>query len=527
MKPTKSRFAFLTVAAGLFAGGSIPLHAQTPTGGAGTRPVALLLCQYADKPETYGFTPAGILGHWVGNTYSLNGSVVDNSINGLVQDASFGKLSFQGTQAFGWFKLTNPLSSYAKGSAAGNDCIEVAQRNGVDLRPFTYVTVYMNDVLPDANGVTWRATLPGPPSPTVWNAMVVDHRVLTSPPFMMHEIGHLLSNAGAHSNSFTNPMGGGARYGDDPKRPKPNVPLRSVLVAPEWDAAHRELMGFIPASSIATFAGGTQTYNISRLTQPLPGLLTVIDVPLPGGAKYVISARTRIGYDAFPLYPAPWDWLFNSVATEGVRIELFKSPDLDIRLQMSRSGTDIDPESTDAVWLTGQSFTDAANGITITVANFNPTGNPTAQIIVTSGLSGNYRLNAQNAPGMCLDVNASGGSGSQVQIWGCHGGNNQSFNFVAQGNGFYQIQPSYNSGLCLDVYNAGTSPGTSVGLWSCNGGSHQKWSIVGGGANVYELAPQHAPQLRLDVYNNGTSNGTQTVVWTANGANNQKWALIK
>jgi hypothetical protein len=43
-----------------------------------------------------------------------------------------------------------------------------------------------------------------------------------------------------------------------------------------------------------------------------------------------------------------------------------------------------DPTSTDAVWLTGQTYTDTANGITIAVTNFNPTGDPTAQITVTS-----------------------------------------------------------------------------------------------------------------------------------------------
>ena len=62
-------------------------------------------------------------------------------------------------------------------------------------------------------------------------------------------------------------------------------------------------MGLIPTASNPTFTGGTQTYNLSRLTQPLAGLPIAIDVPLPGGAKYVISARTQIGYDSYPIFP--------------------------------------------------------------------------------------------------------------------------------------------------------------------------------------------------------------------------------
>ena len=70
------------------------------------------------------------------------------------------------------------------------------------------------------------------------------------------------------------------------------------------------------------------------------------------------------------------------MSTEGVRIELFTSTSVDAHVEMSNPGGD--PTGTDAVWLTGQTYTDTANGITIAVTNFNPTGNPTAQITVTS-----------------------------------------------------------------------------------------------------------------------------------------------
>jgi hypothetical protein len=378
MKLTKAKFVSFAAMAGLFVAGALPLLAQT-----GARPVAVLLCQYADKPNTYGFTPAGLLAStWVPNNITMNGATVDNSIPGLVQEASYGQLTMPGNLAFGWFTLPNPLSSYPVSSNAGDDCIAAAQKNGVNLAPFTYVAVYVNDVLNDAMGESWTAKLPGPASPTQLNSLIVGIRGFTSPPLVLHELGHILATGGQHTDSASCPMGGGAALGDDPMNPIPSLPaLRVASVSPEWDASRRELMGFIPTASIASFSTGTQTYNLSRLTQALAGLPTVIEVPLPGGAKYVISARTHIGYDSYLTF-ANQAFLGDTMATEGVRIELFTSTDVDAHIEMSNPGGD--PTGTDAVWLTGQTYTDTANGITINVVNFNPTGNPTAQITVTA-----------------------------------------------------------------------------------------------------------------------------------------------
>ena len=143
-----------------------------------------------------------------------------------------------------------------------------------------------------------------------------------------------------------------------------------------------------------------------------------------------------------------------------------------------------------------------------------------------TGLSGNYILIPQHASGLCVDVYGAGTSpGTNVDAWYCTQGSNQTFTFVNQGYGIYQIQPSYATGLCLDVYGAGTSPGTSVDAWYCNGATNQLWSVISDGGNIYELAPQNAPGLRLDVYGAGTSPGTPMDVWLTTGGSNQKFLL--
>jgi len=388
-----SKVKFLASAAlalaAVFIANRLPLHAQAVgTAVPGSRPVAVLLCQYQGNTNTYGFTPAGILGTWLSNTLVWNGATVDNSINGLVTDASLGLVNLQGTQAFGWYMVPKPLSGYTVGSDVGTDCIAGAQAAGVNLTPFTYVMMYMNDALPDAAGESWHATLPGPAAPTALNASIVGVVGLNSPPLFLHELGHIFGS-GVHTSSSTDPLGGGAGLGDDPSQGLiPGLTsFRVANVSPEWDASRREIFGFIPAASIATFTGGTQTYTISRLTKPIAGLPTAIDVPLPGGAKYVVSARTQIGYDAVSKLNG---FLINALTvTEGVRIELVTDapgstvPAADVNLQMSNPGGD--PTGTDAVWLGCQSFADNVNGIRITVGSFTAAGTQsTAQIIVAS-----------------------------------------------------------------------------------------------------------------------------------------------
>lgn len=185
--------------------------------------------------------------------------------------------------------------------------------------------------------------------------------------------------------------------------------------------------------------------------------------------------------------------------------------------------------------LNSKTFSTADFGVEITSTSGtqNFTLNSYSSSVVTGGgsgggggLSGSYSLQAQNASGMCLDATNFGGAGTAMQLYGCSGGSNQSFTFVNQGSNVYELQPNYNSGLCLDVYGNKSSPGTEVDVWTCNGQSNQKWGAISDGGNVYELAPQNANSLRLDVYGRGTTDGTKIDVWSANGQSNQKWALV-
>lgn len=370
-----------------------------------TIPFGVLLCQYADKPDTYGFTAAGIQNTWTGATATVNGATIDSSINGAVTEASLGAFNLRGTQVFGWFALPKTLAAYTASATgmmdAAGDCIAAARAAGANLSTFPNIAIYYNDVqpIPTHGGSAYRAlVVPGPNSPLRFNLISFYHRALNGPSVVLHELGHAFGSR-YHTDSTSDPLGGGGFNGTDPKRLGPNdaLPPETRQVGPLWDASRRQLMGFIPAGSVTQFTGGTQNYNLSRLTQPLAGLPTVIEVPLPNGAKYVISARTRIGLDALTNrvgdstnVAAGGVSPFNMPA-EGVKIELVtpgadqSTNPKDARVVMSNTSANADPYGADAVWLYGQSYADNNNGVRITVTGFNPTGSQwTAQIQVAS-----------------------------------------------------------------------------------------------------------------------------------------------
>jgi hypothetical protein len=120
--------------------------------------------------------------------------------------------------------------------------------------------------------------------------------------------------------------------------------------------------------------------------------------------------------------------------------------------------------------------------------------------------------------GKCLDVTgASTTPGTQVQIWSCGGGSNQSWTKTPAGQ---LTVYSGSSQMCLDAYDNQTSPGTKVEVWSCNGGANQQWQV---NANGTITGVQSG--LCLDVSGASTANGAAVQLWTCNGGGNQQWTL--
>jgi hypothetical protein len=114
----------------------------------------------------------------------------------------------------------------------------------------------------------------------------------------------------------------------------------------------------------------------------------------------------------------------------------------------------------------------------------------------------------------CLDVpNASRTNGTQIALWDCTGGANQTWNTTSS----RQIQVYGNK--CLDAYEHGTTPGTRVVIWDCTGAPNQQFNVNSNG--TITSVPSG---LCLDASNGGTANGTLVALWNCNGGSNQRWS---
>ncbi|UAC02182.1 RICIN domain-containing protein [Dactylosporangium vinaceum] len=116
--------------------------------------------------------------------------------------------------------------------------------------------------------------------------------------------------------------------------------------------------------------------------------------------------------------------------------------------------------------------------------------------------------------GRCLDAyGAATANGTQVIIWDCHTGTNQSWTRTAAG------ELRLYGTKCLDVNANGTANGTKIQIWDCNNTPAQKFTFNTDGTVVGTGSGKC-----LDVNGGATANGTLVQLYQCNTSGAQKWA---
>jgi hypothetical protein len=124
--------------------------------------------------------------------------------------------------------------------------------------------------------------------------------------------------------------------------------------------------------------------------------------------------------------------------------------------------------------------------------------------------------NAGDARCLDADLGTIGGDGTEVQLWDCHGDDNQLWTFEPGG-----LIRNGQSGRCLDAELAAIGDnGTKVQLWECHGEANQIWD--------YErdrgLLVNYRSGRCLDADPDGLGgNGTAVRLWGCHGQANQRW----
>jgi beta-galactosidase len=132
-----------------------------------------------------------------------------------------------------------------------------------------------------------------------------------------------------------------------------------------------------------------------------------------------------------------------------------------------------------------------------------------------------YRLVAQHS-GKAADINgASTAAGATLIQWAVNSGNNQQFDFVDAGSGYWRIRARH-SGLVLQV--AGTGTGADITQQPTSTATSQQWSVVDHGGGSVSLV-NRASGLAMDVWSQSTADGARISQWNVTGGANQLFAL--
>jgi hypothetical protein len=150
------------------------------------------------------------------------------------------------------------------------------------------------------------------------------------------------------------------------------------------------------------------------------------------------------------------------------------------------------------------------------------TDNAVQANIVAAGLGGGGTGTGSTGPvhavgaGKCLDVNGvSTTPGTQLQIWDCNSGSNQTWSRTASGQ---LTVYSGSSVMCMSAAN--TTAGTPVAIQPCGSATSQQWHFNDDGTVTGVQSG-----LCLDVSGASTANGAKVQLWTCNHGSNQQWTL--
>ncbi len=265
-----------------------------------------------------------------------------------------------------WLQLPNDMAYYGAPGASGPDAgwLDLILDSLTVADPYVDYTQYSYVLIVHAGG---DEALTGDPN-DIWSFSVVGGvyntgdgavqlniaAVSEEDPLgvIAHELGHVFWLPDLYDYSYSREfVGHWALMGKGAWNGPAGAPGSSPAEMISWSRAK---LGWIPASSVVEVSpGSSATVYLSALEAA--GGIEAVKLPIDASHYYLVEARFRIGYDAY-------------LPGEGVLIlyvdETLGSGEGIVRVVDSTPG---DGDVDNGQWLVGQSFTDPANNVTITV----------------------------------------------------------------------------------------------------------------------------------------------------------------
>ncbi len=128
--------------------------------------------------------------------------------------------------------------------------------------------------------------------------------------------------------------------------------------------------------------------------------------------------------------------------------------------------------------------------------------------------------------GKALDVSGvSTADGAPLHQWTRTNANNQQFQFVDAGDGYYKIKARH-SGKVLDVSSWSTADGAAIHQWADHGGVNQQFRLADSDGGYVRLINRNSNKA-VEVQNAATNDGASVVQYGDRGGSNQQWQLVR
>ncbi len=322
----------------------------------GNKKWVTILCRFQDSPSTP-------------NPVSFFQGLMSNTAPGMDhywQETSYGKIWLTGSVVVGWYNLPQPRSYYVYGnplrvdfSRAEADATTVADPD-VNFPDFYGINFIFNEPL---DGFSWGGVTfvsKDGLNSQMFGATDLSPDGYGNRKLVAHEMGHgfgLHHSSGPYSTPYDSqwdPMS----YVGPCSSPNPIY----GCVGAHTISYHKDMLGWIPSGrKYLAAAGTTATINIERLGQPVSGsnyLMAQIPIDGPGTKFYTVEARFPAGYDS-------------QIPGQAIVIHLVDTTRIDRTAQVVDADNNGDPNDGGAMWLPGESFTDAAHGIQVSINSIN------------------------------------------------------------------------------------------------------------------------------------------------------------
>ena len=335
------------------------------------------------------------------------------------RELSYNTADVVGSNAYGWFVLPHPEAYYnPTGTSGGADLILLADdctaAANASVNFGLYQTGGINMMFNSdynkgwAHGGSLNLTLDGVTQ--VW-------RITWEPPWgyadisiIQHEMGHgfgLPHSSGATGATYDNAW-------DVMSQDRYNCAAATDptygCIGQHTISYHKDLLGWIPAGQKFTAPlGSTTTITLEQLALPATTNYKMAQIPIGGSGNhfYTVEARRLTGYDVKLAGAAV---IIHEVDTTRSRPAYVIDPDL--------NGVTSDAG---AMWLAGETFVDAANGISVRVDSATSTG---FQVTIVNGTgsfgtiqfsSATYSVN-ENGGSAVITVTRTGGHLGSVEV---------------------------------------------------------------------------------------------------------------